>query len=408
MVTSFMSWIQKSLQEPFSQGFALCAAGWAFFIPLDAIFILKLGLPSPSHFFFLGSVFFYIPYFAREVFRLKRLAVRLCLLLVILSCGLIPSIDLATSFQALLKILYYLFTTILVISACRKRVEFSAYILGAFGVGCLVSGVYSTMNSAEVSRLTLVDGYNPTWLGAHQVTGAFIFSYMATRSRALAWRMIGAVSALFCLNVAFLTQAQTALYSFIAGFCIFVLLLIRKSVASTVALVAGVVVLGATAAQHIDLSGVSNIERTLTCSHCSYDEITSGRTRIWREYVESESFSLLGVGFQNAVRIHGSKEPHNTYLTILFDLGIVGLVVFICLLLRAYLMVKDHPIVLSGLGFMVIFMAGNDMLYYKYAWVTGLVLALVYQKERWRVARYDVSPLEPKVKGEECARDLVY
>ena len=94
---------------------------------------------------------------------------------------------------------------------------------------------------------------------------------------------------------------------------------------------------------HPDIPGLSRTLNLIYGSSSNFNALTSGRTNLWDSaltlYKRNETF---GIGWNQYLHIRGML-PHNTYLQVLCELGIVGLVLLLlCLTITLVLTFKSY------------------------------------------------------------------
>ena len=150
--------------------------------------------------------------------------------------------------------------------------------------------------------------------------------------------------------------------------------------------------------------GVSNYElverRFEQSTSKDLDELSSGRSAIWRATVlvqaeEPISF-LVGRGWNSHENSGIWKSAHNSYLLILYELGIIGLTLFLLLLLAVILQVRvllertegKERVLMAGVAFGVFSLLGSivfvDLLtpwFYVWSFI-AMSLRIAYEKDQ--------------------------
>ena len=151
----------------------------------------------------------------------------------------------------------------------------------------------------------------------------------------------------------------------------------------------------------VALTNIELVERRLEQStSTNIDELSSGRSAIWRATIlvqAEEPYSFLyGKGWNS----HGDsgiwKSAHNTYLLFLYELGIIGVIMFLVVLLSIVLQIRvllmrtegKERILMSGVafGFFGVIVAIMFLDLYSpwfYIWsFLGMSLRIAYEKDR--------------------------
>lgn len=169
-----------------------------------------------------------------------------------------------------------------------------------------------------------------------------------------------------------------------------------------------VVIAGAVAVINIDLAE-RRLEQSTTTN---MDELSSGRTSIWRATVliqaEEPTTFLYGVGWNSHENSGVWKSAHNTYLLLLYELGIIGLIMFLVLLAAMVRQVRvlikrtedKERILMSGVAFgffgvivAIIFLDLYTPWFYIWSFL-GMSLRIAYEKDReYRLENPEPLPL---------------
>ena len=110
----------------------------------------------------------------------------------------------------------------------------------------------------------------------------------------------------------------------------------------------------------------------------SLASITTGRTEIWKKYID-KIFSdpiifLFGAGVNSKV---GDLAPHNTYLECFYSLGVIGTIFFILLLKKCFIDVVKLKIIWVPISMLLIRMVAIGVLSYDNLWFYLMILNLV-------------------------------
>jgi O-antigen ligase len=169
-----------------------------------------------------------------------------------------------------------------------------------------------------------------------------------------------------------------------------------------------VLIAGGVAVMNLDLAEQRLEQSTST----DMDELSSGRTSIWRATVlvqaEKPTTFLYGVGWNSHDNSGVWKSAHNTYLLLLYELGIVGLVMFLVLLAATVRQVRilikrtqdKERILMSGVAFgflgvivAIIFLDLYTPWFYIWSFL-GMSLRIAYEKDlEYRLENPEPLPL---------------
>lgn len=148
-------------------------------------------------------------------------------------------------------------------------------------------------------------------------------------------------------------------------------------------------------------TNIELVERRLEQStSTNIDELSSGRSAIWRATIlvqaEEPSSFLYGKGWNSHEQSGIWKSAHNTYLLFLYELGIIGVIMFLVVLLSVVLQIRvlvmrtegKERILMSGVafGFFGVIVAIMFLDLYSpwfYVWsFLGMSLRIAYEKDR--------------------------
>jgi O-antigen ligase len=145
------------------------------------------------------------------------------------------------------------------------------------------------------------------------------------------------------------------------------------------------------------------------------DRLSSGRTAIWRATIlvqaENPGSFLYGNGWNSHEQSGIWKSTHNTYLLRLFELGVIGLVMFVALLVAIVQQVRvlvqrtegKERILMSGVAFgwfgvivAILFVDLYTPWFYIWSFL-GMSLRIAYEKDReYRLANPQSLPMAPR------------
>jgi O-antigen ligase len=262
----------------------------------------------------------------------------------------------------------------------RIRAGLQAYVLGAYVAISSVVFNLLTGNTGSFNRYT-VEGFNADTaglmlaLGMPMAWGLGILQTREHRGGLLRWLNLAYMPLAF-LGIS-LTATRTALISTIPAILFAVASLARLSpgrrlIAGTVA-VAGVLAI-------VPLIPEVSVERFLTTGTEISTGTLGGRGHIWKLGLDAYvQHPVLGVGagaFKAAVGI--GKVAHNVFISILVELGIVGIALFLGVLGVALVNALKHPLwgTRFWLTLLLIWFIGASSLTWERRKLTWLVLAL--------------------------------
>jgi len=145
------------------------------------------------------------------------------------------------------------------------------------------------------------------------------------------------------------------------------------------------------------------------------DQLSSGRTAIWRATILVQAENPYTFFYGNGLNSHEKsgiwKSAHNTYLLILYELGLVGLIMFLILLFSIIRQVRTlvkrtegkERILMSGVAFgffgvivAIIFLDLYSPWFYVWSFL-GMSLRIAYEKDReYRLENPETLPLAPR------------
>ena len=187
----------------------------------------------------------------------------------------------------------------------------------------------------------------------------------------------------------------------------------RRAIRRTGVQFAAVLIIIATSIAVTNLDIVS--ERLEQSTSSNFDELSSGRTAIWRATILVQAENPLTFIYGNGWNSHEHsgiwKSAHNMYLLYLYELGIIGLTLFIVLLasivrqIRVLVMRTDgkERILMSGVAFgffgvivAIIFLDLYTPWFYIWSFL-GMSLRIAYEKDKeYQLENPDPLPLAPR------------
>ncbi|MFW6310978.1 MAG: O-antigen ligase family protein [Nanoarchaeota archaeon] len=253
-------------------------------------------------------------------------------------------------------------------------------------------------NVFEHGRLSLSESYNPSWYAALLGLGIILsttnFSIGATPIKKLFWGLV----VLLFLFVLIFTQGRNAMIAlFLAGmitvitlytkdlFKFIFYLVLKKRLANSMGIFIGGFIFIIFGVIYIvnTYPDLLTIERLMRIQSGNLDSITSNRATIWSNYfsiMEFDYHAFFGHGLWSSAFIYEDyygivKPPHNTFISVFFELGIVGLILYLSFLIALGLYVFKQKGIFAKASQTTFLYAlflnfGNDMLTYKYFWIT--------------------------------------
>jgi O-antigen ligase len=237
------------------------------------------------------------------------------------------------------------FLFLIVYAAVRTRDQL-LWVVGAFVIGAFLSGVYGLIvppPAADIGRLAGAGG-DPNETAAAMVAGLALATAlgMAMRGRPFV-RTACFVAAIICMLALFLTSSRGGLIALAVALIAAVFLGGRRR---------GTMLAAALAAVLVTVFYFATIAPDDVRERVTHPEGGTGRVDIWKvgwRMVENNTIEGVGAGNFPTSSIHYLLEPgklvrddfivdtpkvaHNTYLQVLAELGIVGFVLFMTILL---------------------------------------------------------------------------
>jgi O-antigen ligase len=253
------------------------------------------------------------------------------------------TVEMVTTYLQLLVFVYLLWD--LYSTPMKIRAGLQAYVLGAHVAIMNILGNMLTGRTGSYSRYT-VEGFNADTAGlmlAIAMPMAWGLAMLQTREHRgglLRWLNLAYIPLAF-LGIA-LTATRTALIGTIPAILFAVASIGRLSPLRRL-IVASFVVAGVLAI--VPLIPQTSVERFLTTGTEISSGSLSGRGHIWKMGLQTfAQHPVLGVGagaFRAAVGI--GKVAHNVFISVLVELGIVGLALFLGILGVAFANALKHP-----------------------------------------------------------------
>lgn len=272
------------------------------------------------------------------------------------------------------------------------------YILGVLSVG-----VYIWITGYNLGERLSLFGGNPTWYAAFLVWSIIGITIVYPRSKT-SGKVLSIVGLIILILLLLLTQGRNSIISLGASLLVSFIVYIKnvfplkKSQISVmgrnililviVLLVVGFLLYGADLYERLPI-----LQRTFLALEGDYNRATAGRTIIWANYIDilSLNIALVGGGVNSAELIYGDyfinrafapHSPHNVYLLIMVEYGLIGMILWLSFLfglIKIALLYKNRSFSLVWLAFVFPFLGvGNDILYYKYCWIGLIIFMLLF------------------------------
>lgn len=272
-------------------------------------------------------------------------------------------------------------------------------------------GAYAVLSFGGLrwaGRLSVSDDYNPSWLAAQAglvvLLAVCALTSWSRRTSRLIWGVAGTLALLGLLAtqgrnalialigtlvLVFGPRLQMRMFQFLSGGWI-----ARRHIRSMALGASLVIVMSALSiAAFVELAsrypGVISFERIARLVSGDSNLATAGRTSLWADYLSilaDSNIWLFGAGIWSASDVYltfagGSVPPHNVFLSLLVELGLPGLFLYLLALLalaRVALRLTGPDGVMAAAVLVYSFLLGfgNDVLLYKYFWL-GLTLFAV-------------------------------
>lgn len=298
----------------------------------------------------------------------------------------------------------------------KIRIGLQAYVLGAFvTVWSVISNYLAGITTGQSGRYSGFD-FNENGLAMILVIGMCIAWYLAINSSQSTeneqpWerflRFVNYVFVPLAIFSVILTASRTALFS-MAPFVWFMLgsvsrLKISSRLLLTVGMITALILLQPLVPQtSLDRLGTTSTELT--------DGDLNGRRQIWAAGIDAFlERPITGMGSGVFRTVAGGKVAHNTYLSILTEIGIVGFALFLGMLLVSLYQVKYQTKWMVSLWFTVFltWAIGVSSMSWEYRKPTWLIMAFVLTNGHplaQQIRQTTVAKLSQRVKE----TDLVY
>jgi len=243
-----------------------------------------------------------------------------------------------------------------------------------------------------VTRVSLSEMQNPAHFAQSLGIGLLFTPYILNWSKKFYWKLL-VVLGDSCLILAILMTGTRAVWVGLAMGVVFVWLITRgKAVRIRSLVIIGVVlVISISVMSHYGIISDYIIQRIVTLPNLEATHGGAGRTNIWLVGWEMlKNNPIIGVGLNNfpvrfedyisAARLRGAyaiypgRDPHNIFLSVQGELGIVGLAVFVAFFIaifKALFRYRKDPRSILG------------MLLISFLIISGLAITIQYRKYFW-------------------------
>jgi O-antigen ligase len=290
----------------------------------------------------------------------------------------------------------------------QSRVR-TGLVMGVYLGSCLAAAVlaFTGFGSVGAERLSLTDGYNPTWLGGFLALGIFVAVWRLQRTSSTLVK--AALLLLVGVNVVGVvyTQSRNSIAALVAGAAVafFVrhlrVTLDRHSLGAVLARAARAALLVALGALGVTLAYMLVSERTgvgfadldrlqRTISLADPASATGGRLEIWRRGLGFMTQPVWGAGYGSFPVLHEMVygrylQAHNLYLQVVVDTGLIGLLLLLGVFYAAWRQLwssRASFLLFWVFLYLVLLGIGNDVMAYKHFWLGWLLLMVFLRVEQ--------------------------
>ena len=362
---------------------------YLFLLSWDGYFLLSTGLPFSLSFIplgVIGIVFLSQILVMRKSLYIDRLLIPLILLLLYMFVSMLwaPTIHI----NSYIILLSY-FMTLFIINYLVKVQKINISVIYGYFLGVLTIGLF-TYSTGEITqaRFSITEGFNPTWYAA-QILWAIVISVYFIQNTNFLSKVLLIAADVFLLFLLILTGGRNAFIALVLSLTISILYLYRFKAKKIIKYTFMFLVLVTSTYYIIEATvGLEILDRFIDIRlliEGDSSRATAGRTDIWINYLNViNEYVIFGSGFKSSSGIVG-ESAHNIYITVLFETGIIGillLLLFIQKLIMVSLKVKNTlSITILAMSLALLLLGfGNDTLYYKYWWTGFLVFIILIDK----------------------------
>ena len=232
------------------------------------------------------------------------------------------------------------------------------------------------------SRLSSNEMFNPSWI-AYQ-SAILLFLLLLKPNNSAFVKVLYAIPILLML---ILTQGRTALGSIVLSFILAYTIQSKKNLI-IIPVIVFFLYIFVMINEFFILEFLSRFfegyfNRYVNLFSSDPDVVTAGRITLWREslsiYTHSEN--IMPIGINNTWPVYGFNSPHNIYIKLLNELGIVFVAAYLLILfyiLFHLIKTKRHIKLIAFWIFFIISGIGNDVFFYKYFWYGIASFIVVY------------------------------
>ncbi|WP_147802805.1 O-antigen ligase family protein [Alkalicoccus halolimnae] len=384
---------------------------YLFLIPWDGFFLLELNFPISPSFLFLGlSILIHFVLICSDSspkLKAPKFLIPLFILLIYATFTLIWTTDINGGLIEVITIWSYFLTIIHIYTLINSRNIYVIYLLWYYIFGALTIGIYSIIrNGLLIDRFTIIGGLNPSWYAAF-LTWAIVACYVVYNKSKTPGKITAVLSAGTMIFILILTQGRTSILALSVSLIITIIiyfiteitvnrtinfkrlnsmhikkLLITTSIISIIGWGISVVIVETGASER--LNRIAEISELVSGDR---DDATAGRTIIWERYTDIlASTAAVGGGVNSSSDIYTKyygieNSPHNIYISILVEYGVLGLLLWgtlILLIMKSAFQNNEMKFPLIWFAFIFTFLGiGNDILYYKYWWIGLLIFVII-------------------------------
>lgn len=359
-------------------------------IPLEKLFILtdKFTLNK-----LLGIIIFIVYYLKYRKIDIKVFNKELVIFYGFAIISFLWSIDIASSLMKAITIINYMLYLYLMITL-KNRENILNKIIAAYVIGCILLallGLVNFINTGYSQRVSGVDELDENWYGLIIGLSIILMYPIYNKTKSKAKKTLYLLINMILIIGLLVSLSRTAIIATIAAYIPFILTIKQKNYIKLINI--GMIVL-IVVLIFIYIPSIENL--IMDRIQKSYDDQAGGRLNILTVGTEIyKDYPIFGVGLSNfpkaftgyyIAKVQGvwlppGRDPHNIYLAILVELGMIGAILFIIMIIKLFYGIlkiqnrNDMVITLSLLTFILIAGMANTILYKKYFW---LALSIIY------------------------------
>ena len=284
-----------------------------------------------------------------------------------------------------MQLVFISFVISLIINTKDKmRLAYQSYVLGA----CLGSGIlfYNYINGIESKYWARysIENYARDWVGIMIALAVPMAAYLTTQYNSVLFKIFNTIAIPVCIYAIFLNATRTASIVAIFGIAYWLFTHRKASIRIKAILLAFFVssIVGVLA-----FAPAASVDRIFSSSKSISSGTLNGRTVIWNaSFQQWEKSPIIGSGIGSMEQmLRGTHvdfdNAHNTYIQVLMELGIIGLLLHLLTLLSiAYYLQKtptnDKAYITSLLLVVLVSQITMNTLYDKEVWFALTMLAI--------------------------------